>query len=181
MPTLRGFSLLSTPFSGVRWPIVAHLAEFQPSLGPHGHHNRPLFGRNWRDTDSCLVKKSLLVWSGALLLLCTSFRRQVQGTTLFSFLFLVRRQRTLMGFSLPWTGPALAPFIKLVFLLLVFPIPPTTAIHCLASTSPSRLPGRPSFPPSPCHSLPGCPQPDTPLVGRRNRKGKVCVFMRECR
>ena len=87
MPTLRGFSLLSTPFSGVRWPIVAHLAEFQPSLGPHGHHNRPLFGRNWRDTDSCLVKKSLLVWSGALLLLCTSFRRQVQGTTLFSFLF----------------------------------------------------------------------------------------------
>jgi len=32
-------------------------------------------------------KKSLLVWSGALLLLCTSFRRQVQGTTLFSFLF----------------------------------------------------------------------------------------------
>ena len=83
MPTLRGFSLLSTPFSGVRWPIVAHLAEFQPSLGPHGHHNRPLFGRNWRDTDSCLVKKSLLVWSGALLLLCTSFRRQVQGTTLF--------------------------------------------------------------------------------------------------
>lgn len=126
-------------------------------------------------------KKSLLVWSGALLLLCTSFRRQVQGTTLFSFLFLVRRQRTLMGFSLPWTGPALAPFIKLVFLLLVFPIPPTTAIHCLASTSPSRLPGRPSFPPSPCHSLPGCPQPDTPLVGKRNRKGKVCVFMSECR
>ena len=93
----------------------------------------------------------------------------------FSFLFLVRRQRTLMGFSLPWTGPALAPFIKLVFLLLVFPIPPTTAIHCLVSTSPSRLPGRPSFPPSPCHSLPGCPQPDTPLVGKKNRKGKVCV------
>ena len=175
MPTLRGFSLLSTPFSGVRWPIVAHLAEFQPSLGPHGHHNRPLFGRNWRDTDSCLVKKSLLVWSGALLLLCTSFRRQVQGTTLFSFLFFWLGDNVpSWGLACPGQAQHWPPIYKTR--LFAARLPHTTANHRLASPSPSRLPGRPSFPPSPCQSLPGYQQPDTPLVGKRNRKGKVCVF-----